>query len=146
MSRKKTWLFSALIGFLSFILVRIWHQRKTSPSPKPLVEPEQMILIDDRTDESQNTSIQPPTKLDVDDFKKIEGVGPKIASLLVESGISKFEQLSKIDVLALEQILKNANLRFAKPATWPEQASYAAKGDWEGLKSFQNQLKGGVRA
>ena len=145
MHRKKTWLFSVLIGFLSFILVRIWHQRKSTTTQKPLAEPEQMILIDDRTDESQNTAVQPPAKLEVDDLRKIEGIGPKIAGLLVESGISKFEQLSKIEVLALEEILKNANLRFAKPATWPEQASYAARGDWEGLKSFQNQLKGDVR-
>ena len=146
MFRKKTWLFSVLIGFLSFILIRIWHQRKSASSPKPLAEPEQMILIYDRTDETLNNIVQPPAKLEVDDLKKIEGIGPKIASLLVESGISKFEQLSKIDVIALEEILKNANLRFAKPATWPEQASYAARGDWEGLKSLQNQLKGGVRA
>ena len=34
MLRKKTWLFSVLIGFLSFILVRIWHQTELHNSPK----------------------------------------------------------------------------------------------------------------
>ena len=38
-------------------------------------------------------------ELDVDDLKKIEGIGPKIASILVASGILKFEQLSKTEVL-----------------------------------------------
>ena len=44
------------------------------------------------------------------------------------------------------EILRAANLRrLADPATWPEQARYAAAGDWDGLKQFQATLKGGRR-
>lgn len=145
MIRKKTLLLSVLIGVLSFILVRIWQQRRSTMLQKLTSESEKLILIDERTTVTHPSSVQSSSKMRRDDLKKIEGIGPKIAGILENSGIFTFEQLSNTGVIVLEQILKNANLRLARPATWPQQASYAAKGDWEGLQTFQKQLKGGVR-
>jgi len=145
MIRKKTLLLSVLIGVLSFILVRIWQQRRSTMLQKLTSESEKLILIDERTTVTHPSSVQSSSKMRRDDLKKIEGIGPKIAGILENSGIFTFEQLSNTSVMVLEQILKNANLRLARPATWPEQASYAAQGNWEGLRIFQEQLKGGVR-
>lgn len=78
-----------------------------------------------------------------DDLKLIEGIGPKIAGVLQEAGIHTFAQLARAEVDTLRRILEDADLRFADPATWPEQARLAAKGDWEGLKKLQDSLKGG---
>jgi len=145
MTRKKTLLLSVLISVLSFILVRIWQQRRYTRLQKLTPDSEKLILIDERTTATHPSSVQSSSKMRLDDLKKIEGIGPKIAGVLENSGISTFEQLSNTSVMVLEQILKNANLRLARPATWPQQASYAANGDWEGLRAFQEQLKGGVR-
>jgi predicted flap endonuclease-1-like 5' DNA nuclease len=80
-----------------------------------------------------------------DDLTKIEGIGPKIAGLLKADGIETFEKLSKAKVTTIQAILDKAGNRYAvhNPATWAAQAKLAAKGDWAGLKKWQDKLNGG---
>lgn len=80
-----------------------------------------------------------------DDLKKIEGIGPKISSILSEKGIDSFEKLSKASVKTLEGILKDAGSRFTmhKPKSWPKQAKLAFQDKWEELKKLQDKLDGG---
>ena len=80
-----------------------------------------------------------------DDLKKIEGIGPKIAQLLTEGGISTFEALSKTDPDKIREILLAAGSRYKMhdPTTWPKQAGIAAAGDWDALKKLQDELDGG---
>ncbi len=81
-----------------------------------------------------------------DDLKKIEGIGPKIASILVEGGYDTFEKLSKADVATLRELLiEKGGKRYAMydPETWPKQAELAAAGKWEELKKWQDELDGG---
>jgi len=80
-----------------------------------------------------------------DDLKLIEGIGPKISSLLNAAGIMTFAQLASTPVADLQAILDKAGLRLGDPATWPEQAALAAKGDLAGLQTLQDELKGGRR-
>lgn len=81
-----------------------------------------------------------------DDLKTIEGVGPKIADLLNDSGIKSFKDLSKTSVEKLNEILAEAGGTFAShnPETWPEQAQLAADGKFDELKEWQDKLDGGV--
>ena len=81
-----------------------------------------------------------------DDLKKIEGIGPKIASILVEGGYDTFEKLSKADVEKVrELLLEKGGKRYSMhdPTTWPKQAELAAAGKWEELKKWQDELDGG---
>jgi ribosomal protein L30 len=78
-----------------------------------------------------------------DDLEVIEGIGPKIAGILQDAGITSFAELAATSVARLEEILSDAKLNLASPETWPEQAELAAAGDWDALKSLQDQLKGG---
>ncbi len=111
----------------------------TSPSlPKPIV--------------TKSVSLPPETPVEKGeprpkDLQKVEGIGPKIASLLVEKGIYNLSDLAKTPVETLEDILKSAGRRYAiaKPATWPEQAALGAAGDWKAMKALQAELKGGRR-
>ena len=92
------------------------------------------------------TPVEPAMPPKPDDLKRIEGIGPKISALLQEAGIRNYAQLAAAGVSRLEEILAEAGLSsLAKPATWPEQASLAAAGDWEALETLQNELKGGRR-
>lgn len=79
------------------------------------------------------------------DLTKIEGIGPKIKSLLNDEGIWSFVQLSQAKVSRLQKILDNADSRYRvhKPKTWPEQAKMAAAGNWSALRKWQDELKGG---
>lgn len=76
---------------------------------------------------------------------KIEGIGPKIASLLKADGIETFEKLSKSSEKTLKGILGKAGSRFQmhNPSTWATQAKIASKGDWKALKKWQDELNGG---
>jgi NADH-quinone oxidoreductase subunit I len=81
-----------------------------------------------------------------DDLKKIEGIGPKIAKVLQEGGITTFAQLGDTEPERIEEILKAADpnlLNLADPTTWPAQAKMAAKGRWDALEKYQERLKGG---
>lgn len=81
-----------------------------------------------------------------DDLKLIEGIGPVIAALLVENGITTFRQLADTSPERLSEILTQARLnRLADPATWPEQAHLAAEGQWDAFDRLVASLKRGRR-
>jgi len=79
------------------------------------------------------------------DLQLVEGIGPKIAAVLIEYGINDLGQLAATPVERLREILKGAGGRFrlADPDTWPRQAALGAAGDWAALTQLQTQLKAG---
>lgn len=79
----------------------------------------------------------------MDDLKIIEGIGPKIASVLNQAGVTSFAQLAAMEPDSILAILKAAKLRLADPHSWPKQAGLAAAGDMTALKELQDHLKGG---
>ena len=83
-----------------------------------------------------------------DDLKKVEGIGPKIASLLNDAGINTFAELAASSPEKIREILEAAGSRYRvhDPATWPQQAGIAAEGKWDELKHLQDELKGGKAA
>ncbi|GAB4367410.1 MAG: hypothetical protein Kow0042_08020 [Calditrichia bacterium] len=78
-----------------------------------------------------------------DDLTVIEGIGPKIAKLLNEEGVSTFSQLAKTEVVHLREMLDRSRLWMADPGTWPRQAKLAAARHWKQLSALQSKLKGG---
>jgi predicted flap endonuclease-1-like 5' DNA nuclease len=80
-----------------------------------------------------------------DDLTRIEGIGPKISSLLQAAGIMTFAQLAAAEVDRLDHIVRDAGITIADPGTWPEQARLAAAGEWRALEVLQDELKGGRR-
>ncbi len=80
-----------------------------------------------------------------DDLKKVEGIGPKIAEILVSKGIVTFKDLAKTKVDSLKKILDEAGPKFNihEPSSWPQQATLAAKGSWAELKVLQGELNAG---
>jgi small subunit ribosomal protein S6 len=80
-----------------------------------------------------------------DNLKRIEGIGPKIAEVLRASGITSFAKIASMTPDQLKAVLNAAGDRFSfqDPTTWPAQADLAAKGEWDKLKKWQEELKGG---
>ncbi|MBK8505615.1 MAG: 50S ribosomal protein L27 [Saprospiraceae bacterium] len=81
-----------------------------------------------------------------DDLKVIEGIGPKLESILKEAGISNLKVMSESDPEKLAEILEGAGSRYKmfNPTTWPKQAGLAVEGKWDELKEYQSKLDGGV--
>lgn len=84
-------------------------------------------------------------KINENDFKVIEGIGPKIEELFKTSGILTWKALSETSVDRCKEILAKAGNRFQfhDPGTWPRQAKLAFEGKWDELKEWQNTLEGG---
>lgn len=79
-----------------------------------------------------------------DDLTKVEGIGPKMDAALKAAGITTFAQLAGASEDELRAAIAAAGMRFAPSIpTWPEQAGYAARGDWDGLAAFQAALTAG---
>ena len=92
----------------------------------------------------------PPTEAEeesppADNFQEIEGIGPKIETLLHEAGLLTYRQLAEAGTERLQEILHAAGDRFRlhDPTTWPDQAGLAAEGKWEELRDYQKYLNGG---
>jgi hypothetical protein len=83
------------------------------------------------------------TKKDADDLTKIEGIGPKVAKILKEAGITTFDELANAKAGELQKTLADAGMQMMNPEGWIDQAKLAAKGDWQGVAKLQKLLKGG---
>jgi large subunit ribosomal protein L27 len=81
----------------------------------------------------------------LNDLKIIEGVGPKIEQILKEGGIETWDDLANASVDRLKEILEAAGSRYQMhdPSTWPAQAKFAAQGQFDELKEYQDMLIGG---
>lgn len=86
-----------------------------------------------------------PPATSEDSFKIIEGIGPKIESVLKSAGIHSLSKLAETPADRLREILEEAGSRFKShdPKTWPVQAGLAADGKLEELKAWQKELKNG---
>ena len=102
-------------------------------------------IVDDIADEWEEETPVAAAPAKKDDLKKVEGIGPKIESLLNDAGIYTFAQLSETDPDKIREILDAAGPRYRihDPATWPKQAGLAAEGRWDELKQLQDELNGG---
>lgn len=79
-----------------------------------------------------------------DNFKKIEGIGPKIESVLHDAGIKTYADLRASDTHTLKSILEAAGPAFQMhdPESWPYQADLAYNNKWDKLKEYQDFLMG----
>jgi preprotein translocase subunit YajC len=93
---------------------------------------------------AQNAALQEKTR--PDDLTRIEGIGPKVAKVLNNTGIRTFAELARADSTEVKRELNEAGLQMMNPEGWIEQASLAARGDWEGLEKLQRELNGGRRS
>ena len=81
-----------------------------------------------------------------DDLTVIEGIGPKSQEALYAAGIRTYAALAQAAPDTLRSILNSAGLKLPAPDTWPEQAGYLVRGDLDGLRAYQDRLKGGRKA
>lgn len=102
--------------------------------------PVQTFSADVEDDMSGAVSSATPT---IDDLLVIDGVGPKISTVLTGAGIKTFKQLAEAEVEQLQALLKDARIAGSLPTTWPQQARLAADNKWDELKQLQEQIKNG---
>ncbi|MCB0665783.1 MAG: 50S ribosomal protein L27 [Saprospiraceae bacterium] len=127
--------------------------KKSEPKVKPTPEKEEEPKAEVKETalkaetEAQDSKPAPAAKKGKEaDLKIIEGIGPKLESILKEAGITDLKVMSESDPEKLREILESAGNRYKmfNPDTWPKQAGLAAEGKWDELKEYQDRLDGGV--
>ena len=85
------------------------------------------------------------TKYKWNDLKIVEGIGPKIADLLIKAGIDTWKKLSAATTEKIREILDAAGPQYNihDPSTWSAQAGLADNSNWDALKKLQDELTGG---
>ncbi len=80
-----------------------------------------------------------------EDLTQIEGIGPRIQELLNQYGVNTYPDLAAASPEQIKQVLETAGGPFSghDPTTWPQQATMAATGQWDELRSWQAELVGG---
>jgi predicted flap endonuclease-1-like 5' DNA nuclease len=120
--------------------------------PKPeeeegrLPEPVEEELLPEP--EAEELLPEPGGATETDDLRKIDGIGPKISTVLQAAGIPTFAALADTTPDEIDAILEAENPRLARlanPGSWPEQAALAADGNWDALAALQGKLKAGRR-
>jgi small subunit ribosomal protein S1 len=117
------------------------EEDKTPKAEAEVKETEAKVA--DADDDLKEASKLIGKKVKLNDLTLVEGIGPKIASLLNESGVETWKQLGETKVEFIAEVLEKNSLGFHKPATWPKQAELAANGKWEELAKWQGELDGG---
>ena len=112
----------------------------TWPTQAKLAAAGQMVELRAFQAQLKGGKVVPP-----DPLTRIEGIGPKIESVLNQKGISHYSELAAADPATLNAMMKEAKLPFVDPTAWPEQAKLAAAGKMDELRTLQEQLKGGKR-
>ena len=90
-------------------------------------------------------SVTPKATTKGDDFTRLSGIGPSMATTLNDLGIDTYQKLAAMDDDILRDMLESSGARLNnnKDAmdSWNEQATLADKGDFAGLKKLQDELK-----
>ena len=76
-----------------------------------------------------------------DDLKVVEGIGPKIAGMFHDGGITTWKALSETAVARCQEILDGGGDRYKvhDPASWPMQAKMCYEGKWAELAKWQDE-------
>ncbi len=115
-------------------------EKKKVETKKPAAKKTEVKKVDAKKPTTEKSDAK------ADNLTKIEGVGPKLASIFKDAGIDSFKKLSKTKSEKLSEILVeaggNAYKRF-DTTTWSEQAELASDGKWDELKDLQEKLSGG---
>ncbi|NYF59697.1 hypothetical protein [Micromonospora purpureochromogenes] len=96
------------------------------PAPRRASDDEAPVASDEPATADADVVATPDAEAP-DDFRRIQGVGPKMAAALQTAGIRTYRQLAELDEPALRETIRAAGLRAAPSlATWPQQAKLLA--------------------
>ena len=119
------------------------------PSSASMDTPDGVLSLSDSggSESSDSNSFIAYAKLKKDNLQIIEGIGPKMESILKENKVKSWKHLSQNSPEDLKEILNKYGdkYRIIDPSTWSNQAKLAHKGDWAGLIDFQSKLAGGKK-
>ncbi len=110
-------------------------------APEPVAKPAPVVAAAEPVPASPAITTPAPTA-DADDLLRLKGVGPKLKSLLIDLGVTRFAQIaawSEADIAAVDAKLGNFKGRPVRDQ-WVDQAKYLAAGDVAGFEAKYGKL------
>ena len=86
---------------------------------------------------AKETKAAPP-----DDLTQLSGIGPRISSILSDGGVTTYAQTLRArrsGRAAQDHRPRAERCRPQSLNSWPTQAWYAARGDWQGLSTYNHK-------
>jgi predicted flap endonuclease-1-like 5' DNA nuclease len=108
------------------------------PEPEPFATPAPVVAAEPVP---VSPAVTAPAA-DIDDLLKLKGVGPKLRTLLIELGVTRYAQIaawSDADIAAIDGKLGNFKGRPVRDQ-WIDQAKYLAAGDVAGFEAKYGKL------
>lgn len=130
-----SWLLFVFLGFFFLMVIVGWWVSSRSAGQSEVAHEAAV----------SHAEVRPEEHVTPDDLVRLEGIGPKVARVLNEAGITTFAGLAAANPVELQKTLSAAGLQMMNAEGWIEQAALAANGDWDGLQKLQNELRGGRR-
>ena len=81
-------------------------------------------------------------RIEQDDLRLVEGIGPKIQEHLRKNGLRTWADIASTKPEQLKEVLAQAgdHFRLHDPSHWPEQARLMVENRWEELRKYQRKL------
>jgi predicted flap endonuclease-1-like 5' DNA nuclease len=98
------------------------------------------VMADDSDAEQDAVAVGEP-QAQPDDLLLIDGIGPRVSTIVAAAGITSFAQLAAADVEQLRSMLVDAGIKTVDPSSWPEQARIARAQGADALREHQRRLR-----
>ncbi|PHR19146.1 MAG: hypothetical protein COA41_08120 [Sphingopyxis sp.] len=116
-----------------------------APTPKPVVAPAAAKPKEEETPVAAPAAGKPQIPAAVgepDNLRLIKGVGPKLNTLLISLGVTRFDQIAEwkeAEIAEVDQYLDTFSGRITRDA-WIDQAKFLAKDDIAGFEKKYGKL------
>jgi predicted flap endonuclease-1-like 5' DNA nuclease len=131
-------------GWVGELRVRLWNAEARARDLQAVVDANAAYGAPPRPDLIEGSKFL-GVPVENNDFTLLEGVGPRIAQLLHERGLTTWWALANADVELLRSVLAEAGPKFQihDPRAWPQQARLLANGQWEKFATLAAALRHG---
>jgi large subunit ribosomal protein L27 len=130
--------------WISELRVRLWNSEARNRDLQAVVDSHVVAAAPPDPDVAEAARVL-GMSVRVNDLTVIEGIGPAIAHLCINRGITTWWSLANADLALLRSMLAEAGPKYQvhDPASWPQQARLLANGQWEKFQRLAEALRDG---
>ncbi len=137
-------MFSWTIGLVALaVFFWLWSRRETTAEIDEGAAEAAEEAVQEAEDLMKRTIVrrEDDDDAEADDLTRINGIGAVFETILNDAGIRTFATLARSSVDELETLIEaSGRSRPGRLETWAQQAELAARGDWDGLQRFVDEL------
>lgn len=127
--------------------VRLWNSEAKNRDLQAIVDSHVVAAAPPEPDLGEAARVLgAPVRMN--DLTVIEGIGPAIAHLCINRGITTWWSMANADISVLRSMLAEAGPKYQihDPTSWPQQARLLANGQWEKFQRLAEALRDGYDA